>query len=166
LALLDQRLLPCSACVSIAITLLLDVDEDSFSSTAQPIAPSHQQACALLLQGALSHPSAAVEALAIQLFEDRFLQACSHFLARPIPFQIKTRFRRASQLRIGPLLLSDPVMMEMRASRLVHGFHDRVVGIAGEGSGLRPEQMRDYCCASAAAAVCVQRSEQAVGHCR
>jgi hypothetical protein len=45
--------------------------------------------------------------------------------------QIKTRFRRASQLRIGPLLLSDPVMMEMRASRLVHGFHDRVVGIAG-----------------------------------
>jgi hypothetical protein len=46
--------------------------------------------------------------------------------------QIKTRFRRASQLRIGPLLLSDPVMMEMRASRLVAGFHDRVVGIAGK----------------------------------
>jgi hypothetical protein len=50
--------------------------------------------------------------------------------------QIKTRFRRASQLRIGPLLLSDPVMMEMRASRLVAGFHDRVVGIAGESTGL------------------------------
>jgi hypothetical protein len=30
------------------------------------------------------------------------------------------------------VLVSDPVMMEMRASRLVAGFHDRVVGIAGE----------------------------------
>ncbi|WIA19987.1 hypothetical protein OEZ85_005860 [Tetradesmus obliquus] len=45
--------------------------------------------------------------------------------------KIKTRFRRARQLRIGPLLLSDPVLMEMRASKLVQGFHDRVVGIAG-----------------------------------
>jgi hypothetical protein len=26
-------------------------------------------------------------------------------------------------------------MMEMRASKLVHGFHDRVVGIAGEQGG-------------------------------
>lgn len=43
-----------------------------------------------------------------------------------------TRFRRANQLRIGPLVLSDPVMLEMSISRIVGSFHDRVIGIVGE----------------------------------
>jgi hypothetical protein len=34
------------------------------------------------------------------------------------------------------VMLSNPFVMEMRACRLVAGFHDRVVGIAGECRGL------------------------------
>jgi len=51
------------------------------------------------------------------------------------PPQVPTRYRRASQLRLGPLVLSDPVMLEMSISNIVGQFHDNVIGIAGEGGG-------------------------------
>lgn len=46
--------------------------------------------------------------------------------------QVPTRFRRASQLRLGPLVLSDPVMLEMSISRIVGQFHEKVIGIVGK----------------------------------
>jgi hypothetical protein len=51
---------------------------------------------------------------------------------RPVLPQVPTRFRRASQLRLGPLVLSDPVMLEMSISRIVGQFHEKVIGIVGE----------------------------------
>jgi hypothetical protein len=45
---------------------------------------------------------------------------------------VPTRFRRASQLRLGPLVLSDPVLLEMSLAKIVGSFHDDVIGIVGE----------------------------------
>eukprot|EP00879_Flechtneria_rotunda_P012438 GHRR01012988.1.p1 GENE.GHRR01012988.1~~GHRR01012988.1.p1 ORF type:complete len:950 (+),score=433.73 GHRR01012988.1:1099-3948(+) len=45
--------------------------------------------------------------------------------------KLKTRYRRAKKLRIGPLEMTDPILMEMNLGGLVSGFHDRIIGIAG-----------------------------------
>lgn len=56
---------------------------------------------------------------------------CTHAHTRSHA-QVPTRFRRASQLRLGPLVLSDPVLLEMSLAKIVGGFHEDVIGIVGE----------------------------------
>lgn len=45
--------------------------------------------------------------------------------------QIFTCFCRASTIRLGPLVVRDPVFMEMNVGGLVRGLDEGIIGIAG-----------------------------------
>ena len=66
---------------------------------------------------------AAAEKLRLQSFGEVFVSGVSG--------KVPCRFRRASEMRLGPLLVDRPVFMEMALGGIVSGVSDPVAGIVG-----------------------------------